>query len=101
MSRMADLWREQEDDRALFDMADEQLSDREVRWVCVFCGNEVPEEHSACCGEVGHTAPMDEEDMQAEPPAGLFEQWKREHIDVEPNPNGHRYSCHCNDRTLK
>ena len=62
MSRMADLWREQEDDRALFDMADEQLSDRDVRWCCPYCGNEVPNERAAHCGEQGHAIPMESDD---------------------------------------
>jgi hypothetical protein len=49
------------DDRALADMANEQLSRREVRWRCVYCYHEVPYECAPCCGEV-HSEPMSEED---------------------------------------
>lgn len=27
----------------------------EGTWCCVYCGKELPEQHSECCGEVGHT----------------------------------------------
>ena len=29
------------------------FSPREVVWICPFCGNELPDERAACCGEVG------------------------------------------------
>ena len=62
MSRMAELWQQQRDDRELFDMADEQLSDREVVWMCAYCFNEVPHEGAPCCGEVhSELMPADEE----------------------------------------
>ena len=98
MSRMADLWREQEDDRALFDMADEQLSDREVKWMCAYCYNEVPYEGAPCCGEV-HSEPMpDDEERPAPIPKGLYELWKAEQqwtSGMDDNPNGHKYGCGC------
>lgn len=25
------------------------------QWVCVYCDTELADEHSACCGEIGHT----------------------------------------------
>ena len=54
MSRMAELAVEQ-DERAWQDMATEQLSDRDVIWVCPYCGNEVGHEPTRpCCGEMGH-----------------------------------------------
>lgn len=28
------------------------------RWKCVFCQNELLEEHPACCGEFGHIEPI-------------------------------------------
>ena len=35
-------------------------------WICVYCGTEVPESihptQFVCCGEVGHTEEVDEQD---------------------------------------
>ena len=28
-------------------------------WYCVYCGRELPDQHSFCCGEVGHTQDTD------------------------------------------
>ena len=50
------------DDRALADMANEQLSRREVRWICPYCGTELPDEHTPHCGEV-HAQPMTDEEI--------------------------------------
>lgn len=33
-----------------------------VRWICPYCGHEVPDDHSVCCKEMGHAEPMDDED---------------------------------------
>lgn len=34
----------------------ETTSERTLtNFACVYCGNPVPEPHSPCCGEVGHT----------------------------------------------
>ena len=52
---------QQQDDRALFDMADELLTQREVRWMCPYCDHELPNERAAHCGEVGHAIPMTED----------------------------------------
>jgi hypothetical protein len=55
------------DDLAMLnDMANEQLSLRTVRWICVYCGHEVPEQWSPHCGEAGHTEPMPEGDDDAD-----------------------------------
>jgi len=46
----------------------QQLQDQErqsvppVRWICPYCGHEVPDDHSVCCKEMGHAEPMDDED---------------------------------------
>ena len=61
MGRMAELAAEM-DERAWQDMADEQLSPREVRWVCVYCWHEVPYEGAPHCGEV-HSEPMTNEEI--------------------------------------
>ena len=51
---MSRLWQEQ-DERAWADQANEQLSDREIIWVCPYCYNEVGHEPTRpCCGEMGH-----------------------------------------------
>ena len=62
MGRMAELAAEM-DERAWQDMADEQLSPREVRWVCPFCGTELPDEQTPHCGEAGHARPMTDEEI--------------------------------------
>jgi len=61
MGRMAELAAEM-DERAWQDMADEQLYDREIIWVCPYCGNEVGHEPTRpCCGEMGHEIAVDAE----------------------------------------
>lgn len=37
----------------------QQMSAREVRYICPYCGHEI-DEHAACCGEKGHAMPMTE-----------------------------------------
>lgn len=49
----------------LTDLANEQLSRRAVMWLCVYCGHEVPDQHSPHCGEVGHTEAITEGDDDA------------------------------------
>ena len=47
---------------ALADMALEQLTRRDIVWVCPYCGNEVGHEPSRpCCGEYGHEIAVDAE----------------------------------------
>ena len=49
-----------QDDQALAEQANAQLSDREVIWVCPYCYNEVGHEPTRpCCGEMGHEIPID------------------------------------------
>ena len=50
---------EQDDLAQLTDLANAQLSKRDVRWMCPYCQNEVPEEWSLCCHEL-HAMPMPE-----------------------------------------
>ncbi len=50
----------------LVDMANEELTRREVRWCCVYCGEEVPDEGSPHCGEAGHTEAISEGDYDAD-----------------------------------
>ena len=50
------------DERAWADAARVELSDREIVWICPFCGNELPDERAACCGEVGHAVDKDSAD---------------------------------------
>jgi len=57
---MSSLWQEQ-DDRAWADMIFAQLSRRDVRWVCPYCGTEVATEQTPHCGEV-HAQPMTDEE---------------------------------------
>jgi rubrerythrin len=53
---------QEQDDRALFDMAEQQLYDRETIWVCPYCGKEVGHEPTRpCCGEMGHEIEVDAE----------------------------------------
>ena len=49
------------DDRAMADMVFRQLSKREVRWICPYCGTELPDEQTPHCGEV-HARPMTDEE---------------------------------------
>jgi hypothetical protein len=52
-----------EDDFAqLADAAKEQLSEREIIWLCPYCINEVGHEPTkGCCGEIGHEIAIDRE----------------------------------------
>ena len=34
-----------------------------VRWICPYCGHELADEQTPCCGEV-HVMPMTEDDLE-------------------------------------
>lgn len=97
------------DDRALADMANEQLSRRDVIWVCPYCYNEVGHEPTRpCCGEMGHEIavdtetgdPVDEEDTPAPVPLDQLRRYVRmKYVQggMDPNPNGHMYGCECSE----
>lgn len=38
-----------------------------VRLICVYCGRELPDQRTPCCGEVGHTEEVDEGDNEWTP----------------------------------
>ena len=49
-------WRQAEDTESHRWYAEHLLSER---WACVYCGRELPEQHSSCCHEVGHTETLE------------------------------------------
>ena len=51
---------EQDDLAQLTDLANAQLSKREVVWACPYCMNVVEDEHSVCCWEQ-HAIPVPED----------------------------------------
>lgn len=51
-----DYWQAQESQDA------ERHSEPPVRWLCPYCYHEMPDDHSLCCGEMGHARPMTEDE---------------------------------------
>ena len=53
-----DYWMAQESQDA------ERHSEPPVQWICPYCGHEVADDHSLCCGEMGHAQPMTIEEAE-------------------------------------
>lgn len=43
---------------------EERRRQEEQRWACVYCGKVLPERHSPCCSEVGHTETVEASDRR-------------------------------------
>jgi rubrerythrin len=52
-----DYWQAQESQDA------ERHSEPPVRWICPYCGHEVADERTPCCGEI-HAMPMTEDERE-------------------------------------